>query len=45
MDFTIQSEKISASEYIEFLKTTNLGTQYPKERFRSVSINWLRMFL
>ncbi|MBQ2800718.1 MAG: GNAT family N-acetyltransferase [Lachnospiraceae bacterium] len=34
MDFTIQSEKISASEYIEFLKTTNLGTQYPKERFK-----------
>lgn len=29
----IKEEKISASEYIEFLKRTNLGSQYPKERF------------
>lgn len=33
MDYTIQSERLTAAEYIEFLKTTNLGSQYPKERF------------
>ena len=33
MNITIREEKISAGEYIEFLKTTNLGSQYPKERF------------
>lgn len=33
MNFKIQSERLSASEYIDFLKTTNLGSQYPKERF------------
>lgn len=26
-------ERISADEYIEFLKRTDLGSQYPKERF------------
>ena len=30
----IKEERISAHEYIDFLKRTNLGTQYPKERFR-----------
>ena len=30
---TIQEERISAEEYIEFLKRTDLGSQYPKERF------------
>ena len=34
MNYTIQPEKISADEYIEFLKTTDLGSQYPKERFK-----------
>lgn len=29
----ITEERISAEEYIEFLKRTNLGSQYPKERF------------
>ncbi len=29
----IVEERISAEEYIEFLKRTNLGSQYPKERF------------
>lgn len=29
----IQSERISANEYVEFLKHTNLGSQYPQERF------------
>ena len=30
---TINEERISAKEYIEFLKRTDLGSQYPKERF------------
>lgn len=34
MGITYKEERIGASEYIEFLKTTNLGSQYPKERFR-----------
>ena len=29
----IKEERISAEEYIEFLKRTDLGSQYPKERF------------
>ena len=29
----IKEERISAREYIEFLKRTDLGSQYPKERF------------
>lgn len=29
----IMEERISANEYIDFLKRTNLGSQYPKERF------------
>ena len=29
----IQSERISAKEYVEFLTRTDLGMQYPKERF------------
>lgn len=29
----IKEERISAKEYIEFLKRTDLGSQYPKERF------------
>lgn len=29
----IQEERIDAEEYVEFLKRTNLGSQYPKERF------------
>lgn len=31
---TISSERISADVYIDFLKRTDLGSQYPKERFR-----------
>ncbi|MBP3338774.1 MAG: GNAT family N-acetyltransferase [Lachnospiraceae bacterium] len=34
MKFTINEERLTASEYIEFLKKTDLGSQYPKERFR-----------
>lgn len=29
----IEEERISAEEYIGFLKRTDLGSQYPKERF------------
>ena len=32
---TIKEERISAEEYIYFLKRTDLGSQYPKERFES----------
>ena len=32
-DISIQSERISPEEYIDFLKRTDLGSQYPKERF------------
>ena len=32
-NITIKEERISAEEYIEFLKRTDLGSQYPKERF------------
>lgn len=30
---TIHSEKLNTEEYIDFLKRTDLGSQYPKERF------------
>ena len=33
MTFVIGEERISAEDYIEFLKKTDLGSQYPKERF------------
>ena len=29
----IQEERLSAHAYIDFLKRTDLGSQYPKERF------------
>ncbi len=32
-EIVIKEERISASEYIDFLKRTDLGSQYPKERF------------
>ncbi|MBR2951212.1 MAG: GNAT family N-acetyltransferase [Lachnospiraceae bacterium] len=31
----ILEERISVEEYVEFLKRTDLGSQYPKERFES----------
>ena len=34
MGYTIKEERLTAEEYIEFLKHTDLGSQYPKERFR-----------
>ena len=30
----ILEERISAEEYVDFLKRTDLGSQYPKERFK-----------
>lgn len=33
MEYTIREERLSAKEYIDFLKHTDLGSQYPKERF------------
>ena len=33
MKYTIKEERLTADEYIEFLKHTDLGSQYPKERF------------
>ena len=35
MNYAIREERLSADEYIDFLKTTDLGSQYPKERFRA----------
>ena len=34
MNYSIKEERLTAEEYIEFLKYTDLGSQYPKERFR-----------
>ena len=31
--FTIKSERVTREEYVDFLKRTDLGSQYPKERF------------
>jgi len=33
MDYIIKEERLAATEYIEFLRHTDLGSQYPKERF------------
>lgn len=33
MKVSYKEEYLKASEYIDFLKRTNLGSQYPKERF------------
>lgn len=33
MNITINPERITAEEYIDFLKRTDLGSQYPKENF------------
>ena len=31
--YAINSERLTPDEYIDFLKRTDLGSQYPKERF------------
>ena len=33
MEYRIFEERLTASEYIDFLKRTDLGSQYPMERF------------
>lgn len=33
MKISYIEERLSAEEYIDFLKRSNLGSQYPKERF------------
>lgn len=33
MKITIANERITSEEYIDFLKQSDLGSQYPKERF------------
>ena len=33
MKYSINEERLTAYEYIDFLKHTDLGSQYPKERF------------
>lgn len=33
MEYTIQEERLSAESYTDFLKDTDLGSQYPRERF------------
>lgn len=34
MTITYKEERVSPCEYIDFLKRTDLGSQYPKERFQ-----------
>ncbi len=34
MNYTIHEQRLTAEEYIEFLKHTDLGSQYPQERFQ-----------
>ncbi len=33
MEYSIQEERLTPEEYVNFLKQTDLGSQYPKERF------------
>lgn len=33
MSITIQAERLTAEQYIDFLRRSDLGSQYPKERF------------
>ena len=32
-EIKIKEERLTAEDYIDFLKRTDLGSQYPKERF------------
>ena len=32
-EIIIKEERLTAEDYIDFLKRTDLGSQYPKERF------------
>ena len=42
MEYFIAQERLCKSEYIEFLKKTDLGSQYPKERFEERIENLLK---
>lgn len=33
MAYTLKEERLTAEEYLDFLKKTDLGSQYPQERF------------
>lgn len=33
MNYTIREDRLTAEEYIAFLKRSDLGSQYPRERF------------
>ena len=35
---TINEERLTKDEYIDFLKRTDLGSQYPKERFEELKL-------
>lgn len=35
MEFTIREERLTPQAYIDFLKETDLGAQYPQERFEA----------
>lgn len=35
MHYSINEERLTAAEYIAFLKHSDLGSQYPKERFEA----------
>ena len=39
---TIRQERLSPEEYIDFLKRTDLGSQYPKERFEERVARFLK---
>ena len=41
-EITIKEERLSAEEYIDFLKRTDLGSQYPKERFEERIVKLVR---
>ncbi len=34
MEYTIREERLTPESYIDFLRHTDLGSQYPKERFQ-----------
>jgi len=33
VEYSINEERLTAEDYIDFLRNTDLGSQYPKERF------------
>lgn len=46
LEIEIREERISPVEYIRFLKRTDLGSQYPKERFAGrMGFGVLRLYI